>query len=192
MNRSILDDPSFRLYRAVLRGDLVEAQDLIEQGQSVQGKTSDGWNYLHKVLVSVLKSPPAEVISWLIANGIDPNEPDGQGWTPLHFAVRLAGRSKILEILLQNGANANVVNGDKQTPLMTLLYGCNPIDRTMIKTLLEYGADPYLGRANHRPIDFVHSIGHGENSDLPGILKNCEQDGAGQALSRNDNRSYNP
>ncbi len=58
------------------------------------------------------------VIPWLINNkSFHPDEPDADGWTPLHFAC-LAGRPEAVQLLLDSGAHADVHTYHGRTPSM--------------------------------------------------------------------------
>ena len=57
-----------------------------------------------------------EVATMLIANGTKIDEPDSQAWRPLHYAS-FHGRSAIVELLLERGAEPHAVTSDGNTAL---------------------------------------------------------------------------
>ena len=58
---------------------------------------------------------PKAVVIWLLNQGFDPNLPDRDGWTPLHWAAK-AGNADIIEILEDAGAKFSVENLMNWTP----------------------------------------------------------------------------
>jgi ankyrin repeat protein len=74
----------------------------------------------------------------LIANGADVNEAQGDGTTPLHWAVYRLD-TELVASLLESGADPDVIN----------IYGSSPLAEAakvaevgLVETLLEAGADP--------------------------------------------------
>ena len=63
-----------------------------------------------------------------------------KGWAPLHLATR-RGHIQCVEVLLENGADANVSNGLRQRPIHEAAIMGNV---EMIKTLCRLGADPLV------------------------------------------------
>jgi ankyrin repeat protein len=61
--------------------------------------------------------------------------------SPLHIAV-VEGDLDIFRLLLSRGADPNVTSGDCETPLAAAARHSRD---TMLKELLDYGADPNLG-----------------------------------------------
>jgi len=62
---------------------------------------------------------PIEVLRALLrAPGIDVNAKEDFGWTPLHGAA-MQGRVQAAKLLIQRGADINVVTADGDTPIVT-------------------------------------------------------------------------
>jgi len=76
----------------------------------------------------------------LLDTGIDLDITDGEGWTPLMWAVQNAD-AKMIQILLEAGANPNKLNNYEETALYFAIYQNNV---EVIKTLILTGADPNL------------------------------------------------
>jgi ankyrin repeat protein len=75
----------------------------------------------------------------LIDKGVNVNATDTEGWTPIHYAAA-KGLSKIAQILIERGADPNVIQEKTcLTPLhLAVIYG----HYELAKLLLEKGADP--------------------------------------------------
>ncbi|CAN0048152.1 unnamed protein product [Hapterophycus canaliculatus] len=91
-------------------------------------------NKLHKAA----KAGSAARTTALLASGsIDIDEGDPDGWTPLIFAAGM-GHSKVVLILLENGANLSVAANDDLTALLVSAQGGH-LEATTI--LIKAGAD---------------------------------------------------
>ncbi|WP_157314874.1 ankyrin repeat domain-containing protein [Chitinibacter sp. GC72] len=94
-----------RAYVFQLRGttdDIARLQAGAGMGFVVQGRASAQ----HK----------AELVAFLQARGLDVNQPDAQGWLPLHASI-LARQPDEVAILLAHGADPLRVNDQQQTAL---------------------------------------------------------------------------
>lgn len=63
------------------------------------------------------------------------NIADYAGWTPLHEAC-LNGHAEIVELLLQEGADADAMGGDGDTPLHDAIGNGHTL---VVSLLLKYG-----------------------------------------------------
>lgn len=126
---------------AIFKGDTDEFDRLLrESSTDVTTVTEpDKWNYLHRALVSVTKTPPADAIRHLISIGVPVNGKDRYGNTPLHYAAR-AKNVEAMKALLDAGANIDAVNRDGVTPLRQLLLR-KPDNLEAVELLLAHGAD---------------------------------------------------
>ena len=79
-----------------------------------------------------------EAVASLLTEGADANEADAYGWSPLHFAVPLAG-PEVVSTLLEASAdpNARTVGGAS-----VLHLAATQAALTVVAALLEAGADP--------------------------------------------------
>lgn len=110
------------------------------------------WEWMHRPQspMSDRLTDPKQMVRRLMAAGADMHAIDGFGRTALFYAVE-ANNIDVAWILLKAGANPNVTTPDKEsharqrggTPLMAALWEYqNTRDPTMIRILLEHGADP--------------------------------------------------
>ena len=96
-------------------------------------------------------------VSALLEAGLDPNNVDNFGQTPLHYAVRM-GNKRALELLLEGGANPNA----KETS-----YGNTPLhfaatigSKAFIDPLVQAGADLKLTRDDGKSAEQLLSHFH--------------------------------
>ena len=79
-----------------------------------------------------------EAIKLLAAAKADLNQPNTQGWTPLHRATDL-NLPGMVALLIQLGANPQIPNGDGQTPLFFAVQNNN---QTLVAQLIKCCLDP--------------------------------------------------
>ncbi|MNX93223.1 Ankyrin repeats (3 copies) [compost metagenome] len=92
-------------------------QVLIEDfGVNIQYKNNAGENFIYRILNTYSLDPEKvkEYITILIANGVDINEKNIVGTTPLMCAVK-RNRKELLPFLLENGADANETDNQNNT-----------------------------------------------------------------------------
>ena len=83
-----------------------------------------------------------------IANGVDINQRNGRGWTPL-IVASFNGSERVLNILLENGAIIDMPNYKGTSPLMYAMTNYeNTKSRVAFDMLIDLGANKYL-RDNH-------------------------------------------
>ena len=78
-------------------------------------------------------------INQLLANGLDPNQPDHKGHTPLHHAAVRFEMPELVRTLLDAGADPNARAKDGSTPLH---YAAGATRHLAVGALLAGGADP--------------------------------------------------
>ncbi|KAJ0029928.1 hypothetical protein Pint_13074 [Pistacia integerrima] len=81
----------------------------------------------------------------LLKRGLDPNESDSNGRTPLHIAASKGSENCVL-LLLDYGANPNCRDSDGNIPLWDALLGGH---EHVIKLLVDNGANLYYGDMGH-------------------------------------------
>lgn len=85
----------------------------------------------------------------LLDSGVDSNEPDEQGWRPLHLAcseIEFEDAIETVGLLIERGADVNAWDlNHNETPI---LVACDPLNRVIVCRLLEAGADPNARRSD--------------------------------------------
>ena len=133
------------------------AESLVARGASVRARNRRGAEPLHYAADG---SPgaeywnpieQAEVISYLLEAGADPNVLDKSGVAPLHRAVRTRSAAAV-SALIANGADPKLMNKSGSTPLHLAVQNTGRSDsgsdaakegqRRIIAVLLEHGARP--------------------------------------------------
>lgn len=138
---SVLNDPSFLMFRALSKGDLETVEKYRSEGVDLFWVTEgDKWNYLHKMLNSI-KDRSASV-KYLINEGVDVNAVDVYGNTPLHYAS-LWHHSESVKALVDAGAIITTRNMDDLTP-MQMVFSRNPVDYDTVKVLIDAGVNPAI------------------------------------------------
>ena len=159
---------------------------LLDHGADVNARRGDGLTPLHVavkyrrsgVVVSTLLVAGADrdltalqlaslhndqaAVASLLARGVDPDEPDQIGWTPLHFAM-INDSPVTIASLVDAGADPNAVDAHGDTPLIRYLAAgasnADPED-VVVRALLNGGADPNMTDSNGwAPLHFATRYG---------------------------------
>jgi ankyrin repeat protein len=104
--------PVFAL--AAVFGNLEIAEYLFGRGVDVNAAATNGTGY--NALTGAVASGHTAIVSWLLANGAEPNYRYGAGYSPLLTAAA-NGHLGILSILLASGADLNAKTNDGKTAL---------------------------------------------------------------------------
>jgi ankyrin repeat protein len=120
---------------------------------------SFGRNALHYVPVDLPETKHIGKINTLISKGLDINERDKNGWTPLHFAAQEYAVHAVIE-LLRLGAKVDLKDSFGNTALFRAVF-CSRGKGDIIKLLLDAGSDPDL-KNNHgvSPRKLANTIGN--------------------------------
>jgi ankyrin repeat protein len=156
---------------AARQGDLESVKVLIEAGANVNQISQYGWT----ALLTATQNRYYKVGSFLLDHGADPNIANKGGWAPLYIAtdnrnieggdypVRKPDMDHLdfIKKLLEKGANPNAraIDSTETRTIFTMqwLYedGATPFlraaqsgDVTLMKLLLEHGADPRIPTRN--------------------------------------------
>jgi hypothetical protein len=106
---------------AALAGEHFQTADLLHQHGANQ-RVQSGWYRVYP-LHAAARHGSLEVIRRLIE--YDPaniNANDGDGWTPLHWAIARDGALEVVRLLLEHGAYVNSQTNDDETALQLAAY----------------------------------------------------------------------
>ena len=105
--------PADGLYEALWSGDFAGAGALVGLGAS-----PDGWSHVGKrpLLHDMIQWGRNGAALWLLERGADPNAPDLNGWTALHYAASRGAKGALSNALSAAGADPTLRNRDGQTP----------------------------------------------------------------------------
>ena len=97
---------------AVARGNLAMLQIFVKKYGGCILSAADKFHsfVLHKAVFSINAEP---LVEFLLQNGCDPNQKDGEGSTPLHLAASI-GNEKAVRLLLAHNADPMIRNMDGQ------------------------------------------------------------------------------
>ncbi|CAD7697450.1 unnamed protein product [Ostreobium quekettii] len=127
------------LFRVMTEGSHEVAQELIAEGQSVEGLSG----VTETPLLLAAKFSHAPIVAALLDAGARPDQKDEFGATPLHFASNIGGpdSNNITRALLEAGADVDVSDNRGRTPVF---YAAEFGNVGVMKILLAAGADPSL------------------------------------------------
>jgi ankyrin repeat protein len=133
------------IFGAALHGDVEMMQKLLKAGDTPHRILSDKSNILLWAFTRLNKEDPKryreEIFRILLEDcKVDPNQPSGpDGTLPIFHAIY---DSKIMELLLKNGANPNVTNSKGESPLYKSCESDYHNIPAIIVALLNHGANP--------------------------------------------------
>jgi len=115
------------IFSMVQRGDIDGVREFIAEIDNVDIRNADQATLLHIAAWYGF----AEIVELLVNASADVNAINHDGWTPLHYALRLPRnealriglleeKTQIIEFLISNGANVNAQDKNGRTPLMFL------------------------------------------------------------------------
>lgn len=116
---------------------------LVDHGANIKTRDDRGNTSLHYAVEYMKLNMALKLLS---SYRLSPNTIDNNGYTTMMKAILTSGdedlKIRMVKALLSWGANVNeTLDNKKNTPLY---YACNPIQRKIIKVLLENGADVNL------------------------------------------------
>ncbi|MBN1185165.1 MAG: ankyrin repeat domain-containing protein [Bacteroidales bacterium] len=119
------------LQNAVKKGNIETVRRLIESKAVDLDEAQSTKKYFF--LIDAVTNGNIEIIEYLIAHGVDINEKNSYGITPLSRAVNYS-ESEAIKILIRNGVNVNTKDDEGQTVIF------DARDRSVVNQLIEAGA----------------------------------------------------
>ena len=142
-----------RLFLAVKRNDLKEAERCLKLGARVNDSDENGLAPLHYAAVC----RHVEMVKWLLAHGADVNKKNKWDWTPLHYTLgsddfteELCPKPdpektlELVKLLVEAKANVNAEDNHGVTPVYLALD-----DPEILKYLVKHGVILAGGDAYH-------------------------------------------
>lgn len=153
---------------------------LVNAGCNVHYKDNSEAGYLYKITqeYNIREEKGLEYFSFLIEQGLDPNDGNVVGETPLHLAISKNKKSYI-EFLLQHGADLNQTNREGETPFYAAVVH-QVCDAETYKKLTAYGAPDFSIANKHGEtllLGAVRMRSKGTERDVE-LLKALLNDGA--------------
>lgn len=128
------EDEMFDLFN---EKDFSKVENFIKN-YGIEAVDRDGRNLLVNFIIERDKKNALKIIQTYNGKGLDINQADSEGWTPLHFAVQ-EGIFPIIEALVNAGVVINKQEVYGRTPLFIAVF--NRLPSKIIKYLIENGAD---------------------------------------------------
>ncbi len=112
---------------------------LIDHGADINAADKLGFT----LLMNVTKNNSFKAAAFLLKNGVEVNKRDMFGDTVLSHTYSHLGHDyrKIISLLLQYGANPNILNNSKQPPIYSVLDNGN---KAIAEILVAHGAKPFF------------------------------------------------
>jgi ankyrin repeat protein len=154
--------PKLDFFNLCVAGQAEPVLTEIERDSALlEAHSSDGWTALHLAAFFGHRG----LAQALINHGakVDSRSTNAMVNTPLHAAAA-GGKTALVELLLQNGANANATQEGGWTALHAAAQSGN---RGLVEILLANGADVNARAANNQaPLDLALQNGHQDIADL--------------------------
>ena len=121
-------------------GDLLKVSDLEIQIGSVDYDLALARDLNAELFAAAFNNDGAKA-SFCLEYGVDMNNRNGRGWTPL-IVASFNGSENVMKVLLENGADINRPNFKGTTPLMyAMSHYENTTNRSAFDLLLRFGAN---------------------------------------------------
>ncbi len=107
-------------------------------------------------LVEAIKSSSIQRVSQLIKDGVDVNEQDEEGNSPIHYSIRENSTVEILQLLIKNDALVNKLDANLETPIHIAI---DKKKGDFIKLLVNNSADLNLISNGKLPLNIAIKTG---------------------------------
>jgi len=149
------------LYRAIDNGNEEEVRKLLDAGISANAPSDFDGNPLHYIAMRIGMN--MNIAKLLVERGSNVNLRDRSAYeyTPLHYATK----KKLVEILVEGGADVNALSLAKNTPLH---HAAGNARKETVMFLLAKGAD--VNARNQNSSTPLHQAAHAWDKDVVEIL----------------------
>lgn len=153
---------------------------LLEAGVAINEPNIVGKTALHMAVERSNK----EMVSWLLEQGANPNEPDKKGQTPFYYALVHLLDPQMYELLAsREPADFSLLNSEGESPFLgylRMLRQVSPREIGLLKRLLDDGADlqqtaPYYSKGKsaidwiaEKPADILKTVLEKDGFDING------------------------
>jgi ankyrin repeat protein len=161
------------LYSLCIQGSTTKVQDYLDlelnKLQTIQTIYNDNDTILHKICYNINKYTYG-IMSVLLDNGATSiiNKQNSIGYTPLHIAC-LNKNAKIINLLLDNGADINISDNNKDLPLHIL---CKINDNNNIQILLRRGSLQSKNAEGKSPLMIICELPNPDIETVRLLLRN--------------------
>jgi ankyrin repeat protein len=144
------------IFAAVYTNNDQAAAYFIKKGADLQSRNFNIRDFLinPSLITAAVRSGRIQIVQILINKGVDVNNQNEDGYTPLHAAAQSTSDVVLTKRLLANGAekSLNALWLNAWTPLAFAIEAGN-VDN--VKTLVEAGADLSITYEGHTPLEFA-------------------------------------
>lgn len=153
------------IHQAAIKENPTELKRILEEHPENVNDPEKGMR--HTALMLAVMMERIESVELLLDFGADPNLQNVEGRTALHLLperqpiawTSVNHKIKIAELLLQKGADLSITDQFGGQPLWyAVFYVKTPEDISLVKTYLQYGADPNYKNNKQSALDFAKKI----------------------------------
>lgn len=153
------------IHQAAIKEDPSQLKTILDENRTLINEPEKGM--LHTALMLAVKMERIASVQLLLDYGADPNLQNIEGRTALHLLpehqpiawTSVDRKIRIAELLLQNRADLTITDQFGGQPLWyAVFYVKNQEDINIVKTYLQYGADPNYKNNGQSALDFAKQI----------------------------------
>ncbi len=165
----LIEERATQLVAAAYYGNLIEVKNAVEKGVPLDYTlTFDDTEREYTLqtfnaLQAAASSGNEDVILFLLDQGMDINQPTGQGWTPLFIAAR-DGQAEAAKLLVFKGAVLDTQTDLGSTALTMVVTQTYPSEKArldLLEYMLKRGANPNLADVyHHTSLYYAQTLGN--------------------------------
>lgn len=163
------DDEWTALMLATVNGHTSIVRRLLDGGAAIDLGSLEEGTPLCVAAASPIDPPegPAAVVQLLLDRGADRNRGNGDGMTPLMFAVR-EGKKEVAQALLAAGADPDRMDVRGWTPLR---FAARSGDTAVLRLLLDAGANPNVRESDSPLTPLDHAVAASSTAAVQMLLR---------------------